>query len=75
MAIPPAVLQLLTFLEIDPNWVQHLIDENYACGCTPHDRFCEKWQSKIDLDRAKIDLQRAQKRYDDARAAVLTKNA
>lgn len=69
MPIPPAVQQLLTFLEIDAAWVQHLLDYNYLCGCvggeTPH--FCEKWQSKVDLDRARQDLQRAQKRYDDAR--------
>lgn len=77
MPIPPAVLQLLTFLQIPSDWVQHLIDENYDCGCRgPQsidftvrvDRtYCEKWQSKTDLDRARQDVQRAQKRYDDAR--------
>lgn len=69
MPIPPAVQQLLTFLEIDPQWVQHLIDENYLCGCSGKGdgKFCEKWQSKVDLDRARQDLQRAQKRFDDAR--------
>lgn len=67
MPIPPAVQQLLNFLEIDPAWVQHLIDENYACGCKSEGSFCEKWQSKVDLDRARQDVQRAQKRYDDAR--------
>lgn len=72
MAIPPAVQQLLTFLKVPQDWVQHLIDENYACGCQSGVNanlsvFCEKWQSKVDLDSAKIQLQRAQKRYDDAR--------
>lgn len=67
MAIPPAVQQLLTFLEVPQDWVQHLIDYSYQCGCI-NDTFCEKWQSKLDLDRARSDLQRAQKRYDDARA-------
>lgn len=73
MPIPPAVQPLLDFLELDVRWVQHLLDENYLCGCSKIEDFsfaftyCEKWQSKIDLDRAKGDLQRAQRRYDDAR--------
>lgn len=61
---------LCRFLEVDSQWIDHVISKNYSCGCTSRTLLCEEWQAKKDFEYAEIYYKRAKERIESIKTKL-----